>query len=198
MPRLALRSVHKNNCAMYEESNVACGSAGNEACTIVCCWCMRTWKVSRTSLTLLDKPLVQICKWNMFRVYVFSSVWGGPNFSAGVHILQKNKFRGVLIYQKISSGGNHFWGVHFYHDKPHPVRKPSPLPHLASIFSAFHVTKNTRLSTPAQLQCSRSGAWEPGNEAKPNTCTLKLASWNANIYRTESLVSFVRNMTSAK
>jgi len=28
----------------------------------------------------------------------------------------------------------------------------------------FHVTKNTRLSTPAQLQCSRSGAWEPGNE----------------------------------
>ena len=78
---------------------------------------LRTWKVSRTSLTLLDKPLVQICKWNMFRVYVFSSVWGGPNFSAGVHILQKNKFRGVLIYQKISSGGNQFWGVHFYHDR---------------------------------------------------------------------------------
>ena len=29
-------------------------------------------------------------------------------------------------------------------------------------FGAFHVTKNTRLSTPAQLQCSRSGAWERG------------------------------------
>ena len=27
------------------------------------------------------------------------------------------------------------------------------------------MTKNTRLSTPAQLQCLRSGAWEPGNEA---------------------------------
>ena len=25
--------------------------------------------------------------------------------------------------------------------------------------------KNTRLSTPAQLQCSRAGAYEPGNEA---------------------------------
>ena len=25
---------------------------------------------------------------------------------------------GVLIYQKISSGGNQFGGVHFYHDSP--------------------------------------------------------------------------------
>ena len=25
--------------------------------------------------------------------------------------------------------------------------------------------KNIRLSTPTQLQCSRPGAWEPGNEA---------------------------------
>ena len=32
-------------------------------------------------------------------------------------------------------------------------------------FSASHVTKNTRLSMPAQLQCSCSRAWEPGNEA---------------------------------
>ena len=37
--------------------------------------------------------------------------------------------------------------------------------YLLSTFGAFHVTKNTRLSTPAQLQCSHSGAWEPGNEA---------------------------------
>ena len=36
----------------------------------------------------------------------------------------------------------------------------SPL-YLLSTFGAIHVTKNTRLSTPAQLQCSRSGAWEP-------------------------------------
>jgi len=35
MPRLALHSVHKNDCAMYTQSNAACGSAGNEACTIV-------------------------------------------------------------------------------------------------------------------------------------------------------------------
>ena len=34
-----------------------------------------------------------------------------------------------------------------------------------STFGAFHMTKNTRLSMSAQLQCSRSGAWEPGNEA---------------------------------
>ena len=34
-------------------------------------------------------------------------------------------------------------------------------------FGAFHMTKNTRLSTPAQLQCLCSGAWEPGNEPKP-------------------------------
>ena len=37
--------------------------------------------------------------------------------------------------------------------------------YLLSTFTAFHVTKNTRLSTPAQLQCSRSGAWGPGNKA---------------------------------
>ena len=40
----------------------------------------------------------------------------------------------------------------------------SPL-YLLSTFGAFHVTKNTRLSTPAQLQCLRSRAWKPGNEA---------------------------------
>ena len=38
--------------------------------------------------------------------------------------------------------------------------------YLLSTFTASHVRKNTRLSTPAQLQCSHSGAWEPGNEAK--------------------------------
>ena len=32
--------------------------------------------------------------------------------------MQENKFRGVLIYQKISSGGNQFGKVHFYHDSP--------------------------------------------------------------------------------
>ena len=36
---------------------------------------------------------------------------------------------------------------------------------LLSTFDAFHVTKNTRLSTPTQLQCSHSKLWEPGNEA---------------------------------
>ena len=40
--------------------------------------------------------------------------------------------------------------------------------YLLSIFNASHVRKNTRLSTPAQLQCSRFGAWEPGNEATLN------------------------------
>ena len=36
---------------------------------------------------------------------------------------------------------------------------------IGSIYCTFHVTKNTRLSTPAQLQCSHSRVWEPGNEA---------------------------------
>ena len=35
-----------------------------------------------------------------------------------------------------------------------------------STFTAFHVTKTTRLSMPAHLQCSHSGAWEPGNEVR--------------------------------
>ena len=54
----------------------------------------------------------------MFQGLHISSLGGGPNFSEGVHILQGNKFWGVLIYQKISSGGNQFGGVHLYHDKP--------------------------------------------------------------------------------
>ena len=41
----------------------------------------------------------------------------------------------------------------------------SPL-YFLSIFTASHVRKNTRLSTPAQLQCSCSRAWEPGNKGK--------------------------------
>jgi len=41
------------------------------------------------------------------------------------------------------------------------------------------VTKNTRLSTPAQLHCSRSGAWEPGNEAIPSPLLPSLFTyWN--------------------
>ena len=33
-----------------------------------------------------------------------------------------------------------------------------------STVEAAHIRKSTRLSTPAQLQCSHSGTWEPGNE----------------------------------
>ena len=32
--------------------------------------------------------------------------------------------------------------------------------YLLPTFTASHVSKNTRLSTPAQLQCSHSGAWD--------------------------------------
>ena len=35
-----------------------------------------------------------------------------------------------------------------------------------STFDGAHVRKDIRLSPPARLQCSRSEAWEPGNEAK--------------------------------
>ena len=56
----------------------------------------------------------------MLRVYVLSSVGGGPNFSDAwcPYFAVKYVPRGVLIYRKISSGGNKFWGVHFYHDRP--------------------------------------------------------------------------------
>ena len=37
--------------------------------------------------------------------------------------------------------------------------------YLVSTFDSAHVRKNTSLSTPAQLQCSHSGVWEPGNKA---------------------------------
>ena len=40
--------------------------------------------------------------------------------------------------------------------------------YLVSTFTASHVRINIRLSTPAQLQCSRSGTWEPGNEGRLN------------------------------
>ena len=46
-----------------------------------------------------------------------------------------------------------------------------------STFTAFHVRKNTRLSMPAQLQCLRSGAWEPGSEAIAYVCMCKELSF---------------------
>ena len=51
-----------------------------------------------------------------------------------------------------------------------PVLSLQVCPHatkvfLYSTFDGAYVRKNTRLSPPAQLQCSRSRAEEPGNEA---------------------------------
>ena len=51
--------------------------------------------------------------------------------------------------------------------------------YLLSTFGAFHMTKNTRLSTPAQLQCLHSRAWEPGNEATFSICFQYLLSVSA-------------------
>ena len=50
-----------------------------------------------------------------------------------------------------------FWIFKYAHTQ---LRSLYPL----STFDAAHV-RNTRLSTPAQLQCSCSREWEPGNEA---------------------------------
>ena len=41
-------SAHKNNCTMYLELNAACGSAGNEACTLCA--------AELTSLNSFQKP----------------------------------------------------------------------------------------------------------------------------------------------
>ena len=51
---------------------------------------------------------------------------------------------------------------------PPPSLPPPSLPlYPLSTLDGAHVRKHTRLSTPAQLQCSCSRAWEPGNEARP-------------------------------
>ena len=67
----------------------------------------------------------------------------------------------------------------------------SPL-YLLSTFGAFHVTKNTRLSTPAQLQCSCSRAWEPGNEAMSGWPEMKTSKVLAACLSTEQ--KFVRGI----
>ena len=40
------------------------------------------------------------------------------------------------------------------------------------MIEAAHVRKNTRLSTPAQLQCLHSEVGEPGNEVTTNVVKL--------------------------
>ena len=48
-----------------------------------------------------------------------------------------------------------------------------------SVFGAFHVRKNTRLSMPDKLKCSRSRAWEPGNEASLyHSCCYDFINFN--------------------
>ena len=42
--------------------------------------------------------------------------------------------------------------------------------------------KNTRLSTPTQLQCLRSRVWEPGNEAIHAQCVIKVYTENTSKY----------------
>ena len=44
---------------------------------------------------------------------------------------------------------------------------PTPAPFFKG---AVHMRKNTRLSLPAQFQCSYSGAGEPGNRCTVFTC----------------------------
>ena len=46
---------------------------------------------------------------------------------------------GVFIYQKISSGGNQFWGVHFYHDS---YKKPL---HLQIVFANIELFLHRRV-----------------------------------------------------
>ena len=49
------------------------------------------------------------------RVYIISSLGGGPNFSEGVHILQENKLNsgGSLFIQKLVPGGTNLGGSIF-------------------------------------------------------------------------------------
>ena len=52
-----------------------------------------------------------------FEKIKFRQIYRGVHVSEGVQLLQQNKFQGVHIFRKISSGGNQFWGVHFCHDR---------------------------------------------------------------------------------
>ena len=46
-----------------------------------------------------------------------------------------------------------------------PFDKPFDAKHSINMFCFGEALELAYISTPAQLQCSRSGAWEPGNEA---------------------------------
>ena len=50
------------------------------------------------------------------------------------------------------------------------------------LHAVFHVTKNTRLFMPAQLQCSHSRAWGPGNEAICRALLQHIASVSRHNY----------------
>ena len=54
----------------------------------------------------------------LFRVYIISSLRGGPNFQRESIFCSEISFGGSLFIEKISSWGNQFFGVHFYHDRP--------------------------------------------------------------------------------
>ena len=49
----------------------------------------------------------------MFKVYVLSSVGGGPKFSEGVHICSKISSGGSLFIEKFNPGGTNFEGSIF-------------------------------------------------------------------------------------
>ena len=93
-------------CTMYAESD-SCVRQGMRLQFI-----LRAAELTGLSSFIDNIPYhwSKFCKW---KVYVLSSVGGGPNFSEGVHILQQNKLQGVLIYRKISSGGTNFGGSIF-------------------------------------------------------------------------------------
>ena len=62
-----------------------------------------------------------------------------------------------------------FWVFGYTHTQ---LRSLCPLS--TCTFNGAHVRKNTRLFPPAQLQCSHSGAGEPGNEARKLLCLYTL------------------------
>ena len=105
------RAFGVTNFAQCIRGNWLLRAAGNETTVLCVLLNWRAWVVSRLPRNPLNMPLVQLLQVKcVFRVYIPLSVGGGPNFSEGVHILQYNKFREVLIYQKLVPGGTNFGG----------------------------------------------------------------------------------------
>ena len=80
---------------------------------IVCCWTYAPEQFPETSITLLDKSLVQSLQVKYVQGLRFF-ICGCGKFSEGVDILQQKKFRGSVFIKKFVPRGTNLRQVHFF------------------------------------------------------------------------------------